>query len=144
VGRILDAVRAALETDGWELEPVEELPGAVRALVQGRGGHWTCLICTDEEREVVVVYSILPRLVPAEARPAAMERVTSVNFGAPIGNLELSLITGEVRYKTSASVEGLDPLPLVFLRNLVDANVNAMNRHYAQLAELTTMPDGAR
>lgn len=62
--------------------------GAVRILILARERS----ICT---------YAILPEKVPRERRADAMEFVTRANYGINLGNFELDLRDGEVRFKSS-------------------------------------------
>ena len=58
---------------------------------------------------------------------------TRVNFGVGLGNLEFSIPGGELRYKTSVDVEGLDPIPDLLIKNLLHANVSAMEKLYPKI-----------
>lgn len=67
--------------------------------------------------------------VPPERRLAVAELITRINYGLPVGNFELDLGDGEVRFKSSASYAGLElgpelvrnvllPCPLMVVRYL--------------------------
>lgn len=49
----------------------------------------------------ICTYAILPLKVPEEQRAAAAEFEARANFGLNIGNMELDMTDGEVRYKSS-------------------------------------------
>ncbi len=124
---LLGVVRRMLEADGW---PFHRLPDhtVLSTSVSADGLDWSCFARTLEEDEQFAFYSVLPVEVPAERRAAVCELITRANFGLVIGNFELDLADGELRFKTSIDVEG-DRLTEALVRTLVYANV-AVTRRY--------------
>jgi hypothetical protein len=108
--------------------------------VAGDSGSWTVYFELREEDEQLLVYSVVPDQVPPDRRTEAALFVTRVNGGLPIGNFELDLDTGEVRYKTSVDVEdtSLDE-PLV--DHLLLANIVTVDRYLIALASVTAGAD---
>ena len=68
----------------------------------------------------------------AKDHAAVSEFITRANFGMIIGNFELDLSDGEVRYKTSVDLEGVD-IQSNMLRNLLYANVLTMDKYFTGL-----------
>ncbi len=64
------------------------------------------------------------------------EFINRANFGMIIGNFELDLGDGEVRYKTSVDLEGVD-IQANMLRNLLYANVLTMDKYFTGLMRVT-------
>lgn len=127
MGQILDAMVAFLEEDDWPFRQLEEEP--VLALgFQGENGQWSCYAQAREEQAQLIFYSVTPVNAPEERRQALAELLTRVNYGLYIGNFELDLDDGEIRYKTSIDVEG-DRLSPALVRQLAYANVFTMD-HY--------------
>ena len=56
-----------------------------------------------------------------------MEFLTRVNYGLAVGNFEIDLDDGEVRFKTSLDAEGSE-IGLPLIERLVYANVAAMDQ----------------
>lgn len=131
---LLATVRDLLQRGGWDVEERPEQP-LLRTLVQGRSGTWSCFVRTREHEGQITVHSICPRMAPDATRAAVAEFLTRVNFGLIIGNFELDLDDGEIRYKTSIDVEG-EPLTLTQLRKLMDYNAHAMNAHLPLLEDV--------
>ena len=121
----LEAVVGFLESDGW---PVAVRGDVVATKFEGRAGIWICEGRIDAH-ERFAFYSVAPEPVPEERRLAVAEYLTRVNAGLVVGNFELDLGRGIVRMKTSLDFEG-EPLSTTLVRNLVYANVRAMD-HYA-------------
>ncbi len=63
-----------------------------------------------------------------ERRAALAEFVTRANFGLVVGNFEMDMDDGEVRYKTSIDVEG-DRLSTALLHQLVRVNLEMMDKY---------------
>jgi hypothetical protein len=93
------------------------------------GNEWGCLALADEQSEQVIFYSVVLESVAAEHRLEVMKFVTLANYGMQVGNFELDLEDGEVRFKTSIDVENED-LSEGLLRNMVELNVLMMGLYY--------------
>lgn len=91
-------------------------------------GPWTVYIAMLEADEQVVVHSAFNPPVPEERRDAIALFLTRANYGILIGNFELDLDDGELRFKTSIDVRG-DELTEALLDNLVVANVAMFDRY---------------
>jgi len=70
--------------------------------------------------------------VAEETRVAVAEYITRANFGLRIGNLELDLDDGEVRYKSSVDFEGGE-LTRWLMRNAIYSAVQTMDRYLGGL-----------
>ncbi|WP_201533411.1 type III secretion system chaperone family protein [Psychrobacter ciconiae] len=68
------------------------------------------LFRVQENNHFLAVYGILPFLIPESHQSAAMLLITQINYDMIIGNLEMDINDGEVRYKNAIDVEvlGLD------------------------------------
>jgi hypothetical protein len=64
----------------------------------------------QEDNSLLAVYGILPFLIPESHQSAAMLLITQINYDMLIGNLELDVNDGEIRYKNAIDVEvvGID------------------------------------
>ena len=67
--------------------------------------NWVCLFRIQERTQLVAVYGILPFSVPDSHRNAAMLLKTQLNYDMILGNIEMDLSDGEIRYKTAIDVE---------------------------------------
>ena len=64
-----------------------------------------------QEREgLLAVYGVLPFSIPESHKSAAMLLMTQINYDMIVGNLEIDINDGEIRYKNAIDVEavGLD------------------------------------
>lgn len=127
MGRILEVVGKFLAADDWPYSLVEGSP-VYKTAFEGKHGHFACYAQERAEQEQFIYYSVFPVRVPADQLVEAAEFITRANYGLVIGNFEMDFTDGEVRYKTSVDVEGVDLVePLV--RHLIYANVLTMDKY---------------
>jgi len=122
-----DMVEAMLQEDGWQYAPVEGQPTLAMGF-RGRHGSWMCYAHIDEERGVLVIYSVTAQSVPEGTRAAVADFLTRANFGLVLGNFEMDLDDGETRFKTSVELGGL-AATAQFLRHLLHVNVATLDRY---------------
>lgn len=67
--------------------------------------NWVCLFRIQERSQLVAVYGILPFSIPETHRSAALLLTAQLNYDMILGNLEMDLSDGEVRYKTALDIE---------------------------------------
>ena len=132
-------VASFLERKGWSY--VELGGGSLALRYDGQHATWRCRVLVDEQRAQVAFYSLFPAVVPPEAHRAVVDFITRANAGLVIGNFELDVDRGELRYRTSIDVEG-DRLTPALLTHVVHANVLTMDRHLPGLVSVIR-EDGA-
>lgn len=127
MGRIYDAMVSYFREDGWSFSPLEGRPVLIMT-ANGDHGMYTCYAQAREEHEQLVFYSLYAVKAPGAKRVEALEYITRANYGLIVGNFEMDMDDGEVRYKTSIDVEG-EALPLGLIRLLVSANLTTADRY---------------
>jgi hypothetical protein len=127
--------------DAMEIEATP-IPGetAYRIVAAGENGVMPALIGLLGDRQQIVAYVGCPSLCPPERRAEAALFVARANHGLPIGNFELDLDGGEVRFKSSADYEGVGLSPIL-IRNVFAPAVFTMDRYLKGL--LSVMFGGA-
>lgn len=65
------------------------------------------LFRVQEHNNLLAVYGILPFLIPDSHQSAAMLLITQINYDMLIGNLEMDINDGEIRYKNAIDVEAV-------------------------------------
>ena len=65
------------------------------------------LFRVQEHNNLLAVYGILPFLIPESHQSAAMLLITQINYDMLIGNLEMDINDGEIRYKNAIDVEAV-------------------------------------
>ncbi|MDN6276394.1 MAG: YbjN domain-containing protein [Psychrobacter sp.] len=61
----------------------------------------------QEGNRLLAVYGILPFLIPESHQNAAILLITQINYDMLIGNLEMDINDGEIRYKHAIDVEAV-------------------------------------
>ena len=115
----------------------ETLPegGVLTFLFSGGDESWQCFIELQEDAQRVVIYSVCPFNVPEQLRRRMAEFLTRANYGLLIGNFELDLDDGEVRYKTSIDHKGSELTTPLLSRALL-ANLHTMDSHLGAIAAI--------
>lgn len=65
------------------------------------------LFRVQEGNKLLAVYGILPFLIPESHQSAAMLLITQLNYDMLIGNLEMDVNDGEIRYKNAIDIEAV-------------------------------------
>ena len=128
---IFDTMLEFFTQDGWTFFQVENQP-ALQLDIEATNGRWTCYAAAYEEQQQMVFYSLCPINTPASKRQALAEFLTKTNYGQIIGNFELDMEDGEIRYKTSIDVAG-STLTLPQIKNLVYTNITMMDTHLPEI-----------
>ena len=71
----------------------------------------------------------MPNHAEEAKRPEAAEFVARANYGMRIGNFELDMEDGEVRFKVSVDIEG-SQLTSVMVRNMIACAITCSDRYY--------------
>jgi hypothetical protein len=139
MGRLSDGVTGFLAADGQDFAVQEEADYTlVRFIAEGRQSKQlhTTIICR-EQAEIVSVYTRFgyDADVPSDKRGAVAEYTARANYGLVIGNFELDMDSGHVRYKTSVDLEGAI-IEQVLFKNLIYANLTTADRYYPGLLKV--------
>ena len=99
-----EAIVSYFEKDGWKYR---RLTGheALEMGVAGEAGNYRLIVVADGERNVTRFLTFLEGKVPETRRREVMEYLTRANYGLLLGNFELDLGDGEVRFKCAADIE---------------------------------------
>ena len=121
----LGVVADVLVADDWPFQTQAD-GRTLQFEFRGRTTTWPCFVRLHDD-QIVIVYSQLPTRVPPERRAAIAELITRLNYALPLGNLELDLTDGEVRFRASIDSAGVELDPSL-IRNLLHANVTVTDR----------------
>jgi hypothetical protein len=135
---LVERIRADLVDFGIKLDESED-PSVLAFEAGGTPGTWHCYVWVRDRESQVIVHGVAPWAVPEPAREAVALYLTRANYGLVLGNFELDLDSGELRFKTSIDFGGGD-LALEQVRRLVAANLRAMERYLPGVIEVV---DGA-
>jgi hypothetical protein len=120
-------MKAFVESSDWDHEVVQE-GSVLRFAMNGDNGSWMCIALTEEELKQCVVMSYVAGEVEERYRPAMAEYITRANYGMRIGNFEMDMEDGDLRFRTSIDVADENLTPEVF-RQLVIHNATQFDRY---------------
>ncbi|MEZ5252486.1 MAG: YbjN domain-containing protein [Microthrixaceae bacterium] len=110
----------------------EQLSGttAYRFGVSGTNGQFRVVAHCNVELEQLYVYVLTDVRVPEPRRGAVAELIARANYGMRIGNFELDMRDGEVRYKSSLDFEHNELTPSL-VHNAMMPALATMDRYFA-------------
>lgn len=93
------------------------------------------LFRVQEKNKLLAVYGMLPFLMPESHQSAAMLLITQINYDMLIGNLEMDINDGEIRYKHAIDVEtvGINDEIIEHLLQSVIAMTTVANELFSDL-----------
>ncbi|MGK7946788.1 MAG: YbjN domain-containing protein [Microcystaceae cyanobacterium] len=124
---IFDLIIEFFKEEEWQFQVIPKQK-TLRLLFQGNNGQWDCYAIAKEKEQQFIFYSICPLTIAEPQKIAIAEYITRANSGMIMGNFELDIDQGQVKYKTSIDVEG-DQLSLALIKQIVYPNVMMMDKY---------------
>jgi hypothetical protein len=137
MAEIFNTVAKFFEEKKWDFVR-DESDGVIHTAHQGKNGDWKCYALARETQQQFAFYSIAPISAPKNRLEAIALFLTSVNYGLILGNFEMDLSDGEIRFKTSIDVGGSE-LTMALIKHIVLANITMMDKY---LPSIKTVIDG--
>lgn len=128
---MLAVIEEVLDQRGWEYRQIPHR-GALGWKVRSEYGAWECYAIVDEQPGLLLLYSILDAIVPPERREKAALLIARLNQGLPVGNWELDVDSGSLRYKTSLDV-GAEALGTALFERLLERSLDIVAAHQPAL-----------
>lgn len=128
---LFETVLAHLEADNVESRRIGDHT-AVEMGVAGDNGSYRMVIVVDAERSVVRFLTFVEGKVPEHRRRDVMEFLTRANYGLLLGNFEIDLSDGEVRFKVAREAESSELTHEQFQNDLY-LSVALMDRYFPGL-----------
>lgn len=125
-GSIMSVIKQYFEQDGLTYRQVDER--MLQAGFQGKHLSYQMMVFSHEQQHRAVFYAVVPLRVPQEQRLVVAEYLCRVNFSVMIGNFELDIERGDVRYKTSVDVEGGE-LTVGMVKTLLHINLSTADKY---------------
>lgn len=97
-------------------------------------GQWACLISVYESTGVGI-YSLLPENIEKSQRSHLALFITMLNNERLLGNFEMDLRSGDLRFKTYLDCS-VDTLSELQLEKALLVNLSAMQKHLPQFRQL--------
>lgn len=120
---LLDRIRALLQADGV---PSQDGREEICFLTKCQNLSVTMRIRLGPD--LVLVFAQVPIFAPVYRRPALCEAITRANYGLYMGNFEMDLGDGELRFKCSLPVNDSEPSDSQ-IRRLISTSIGVV-AHY--------------
>jgi hypothetical protein len=124
---IVDTLLLFFKDKSWEYKQLGK-DNTFEILYQGKNGNWICYLKVRESQDQIVFYSILPLNVPELKKTDVLILLTRLNYGLVIGNFEMDIDDGEIRFKTSMDTNP-DYITSELIKSLIEKNVFIVDRY---------------
>lgn len=104
---------------------------------EGDNGSFIVALSIREDAQQLAFYAYAPDTTPEDRLGAMMELVTRANHGMIVGNFELDLADGEVRFKVAVDVEGLED-PTLVVKNHLAAALTTLDQYFPAIVAVQT------
>jgi hypothetical protein len=128
---ILQTIANFFTAENWPFVTVQD-EQILQMAVGGQNEKLTCYAQVIEEQSLLIFYSNCPIEAPESKRKALAEFLTLVNYNLIIGNFQLDLKSGQIRYKTSLDVSD-STLSTTQIKNLVYTNITMMDEYLPEI-----------
>jgi hypothetical protein len=136
---IEQAINTVVVERGWNLEQLHDQQ--IWSLnLPGEDGSYLCYLQVESDRGQVVFYGIVPAIAEETERVRTAVAIAAVNYGLAVGNFELDLSDGEMRFSTGIDVTGTTLDPLVFAR-MIDHTIDMLDAYTPVLREPPPLPE---
>ena len=125
--RAFDTLGAFLEEDEWYPQRAEGWYG-YWVHYTGSNAELRCFTQIRLETETLLIYAMSPVRVPEAYRAAVADFTARANYGLNIGNFELNMDDGRLRFKSSLDFEDVDLSPEL-IRNAIYPAVRTLNTY---------------
>jgi len=131
MGKILSIVYGMLKEADYKFyaDPDRDI---FRMTTTCRNASYNVVFDIKEDKEQLFVYVCCSNRVPEDRRLQVAEFITRSNFGMAMGNFEMDMNDGEMRYKVSIDVEDGE-LSCKMVQNMLAASIQTMERYFPGL-----------
>lgn len=126
--------------DGWTIQQGADF---LNTRIRGTNGDsFRLFISFDEELLRIVAYTISDTVIVENKRLIVAEFFTRLNYGMSIGNFELDMSDGEIRYRTSiALADNIEFFTDTAIDSLIWVNVNTLDKYFRTIMSINYSPE---
>lgn len=126
---MIDFVQEFLDKEGFSTIKIPNENG-IGTRMFGEDIDYSFVVWVNDDSHEIIIYSTFFFNIEKNMLSKIMELITEINYGMQIGNFELDLYDGELKFKTSTVYDSKSGLSESVLRDLVYINMSAMERYY--------------
>ncbi len=125
-----------LRDDGWNFK-CDDKNELIRINIHGTNSDFTSFIIIDEEQESLLCNTHIRQKVPFGKRLEVCNFMNRVNYELALGNFEMDMDDGEIRFRTYLDSAGAEPSKEQLL-NLIWNGTQAFDTYYPGLLKIIT------
>ena len=132
---LMDVIEKQLREDNWYYTKSPDYPNQIDVPMNGINARFACYFRVNPEQEIIAFYVDISSKAPEGRRKEAMEYITRINHNLYLGNYEMNMETGDIRYKLSMDVEG-GTVSTTMIKNMMITGINMADRCNNSLMEV--------
>lgn len=123
----INIVKDFLKSQDWKFTQVEG-KNILLFGINGKNGDFQCIVDLIEENSQFIFYSIYAANISKNKKYSILELLNALNNKQVIGNFEMGLENGEIRFKTNFVYHNLS-LNQEYISELIMANIVTMDEN---------------
>lgn len=104
---MLTSLKAFLDKQGWSYSKGKN-DNLILFGISGANGNFQCIADIDEKSKYFIFLSIIGTRVSEEKINILLGAINKINYRLPLGNFEMDITSGEIRFKTGLFYNDLD------------------------------------
>lgn len=120
-------IKSFLKSQNWKFTEAED-KNVLFFGISGKNGNFQCIVDLIEDNFQFIFYSISGVNTPPEKKHSILELLNALNNKQIIGNFEMGLENGEIRFKTNFVYHNL-ALNQEYIGELIMANIITMDEN---------------
>lgn len=128
---LIEIIEDALKSEDLRFQQEPEKP-VIRIGAKGKNADFSGLFIVSEEVQIIMFFvNVMPK-IPEGRLIEATEFLNRANYGLRIGNFEMDMADGEVRYRVGIDIED-GRLSKAMVINMLKAAFSTADRYYPAL-----------
>jgi hypothetical protein len=124
---MMDVVLNFFKNENWQYQQLET-KNTIRTGYRGERGTWVCYARVDERYYRFIFYVQTGMCIPEQYRNLVAEYLNRVNYCLLLGNFEMDMDTGNVRFRASVEIpDGI--LTEGMVRSMVYTSVHNLDQY---------------
>uniref|UniRef100_A0A7S1GPJ9 YbjN domain-containing protein n=1 Tax=Cyclophora tenuis TaxID=216820 RepID=A0A7S1GPJ9_CYCTE len=132
---LFEVVKRNLDNNDWKYDVARE-GSLIKAGAKGENGSFAVVFDVKEDRNILVLYVISNVHFPVKNRDKLAVYLTYCNYGMTLGNFEMDMSDGEVRFKNSVNTTGTQ-LSEEMVDELLKISLVVMDRFFAGMIKVS-------
>ncbi len=103
----INIIKDFLKSQEWQFTQVKG-KNVLLFGIGGKNGNFQCIADLIEEDKRFIFFSVCGTNTPSNKRPEMLELLNNLNYKLFFGNFEMDLEDGEIRFRTSISLNHIE------------------------------------